>query len=108
MTSSSFPVVRLRPNVRPQAIKRGAPWVYDNELVTDRRTKALQSGAIAVLQDAERTPLALVTVNPASRIIARVLDLNTQAVIDQAWVTARIERALTMRSRLFTAPFYRL
>ena len=108
MTSSSFPVVRLRPNVRPQAIKRGAPWVYDNELVTDRRTKALQPGAIAVLQDAERTPLALVTVNPASRIIARVLDLNTQAVIDQAWVNTRIEKALTMRDRLFTAPFYRL
>ncbi|MEO0567508.1 MAG: class I SAM-dependent rRNA methyltransferase [Pseudomonadota bacterium] len=108
MTSSSFPVVRLRPNVRPQAIKRGAPWVYDNELVTDRRTKALQPGAIAVLQDAERTPLSLVTVNPASRIIARVLDLNTRAVIDQAWVNTRIEKAQTMRDRLFTAPFYRL
>ena len=35
------PTIRLRPKSNPRAIRHGFPWVYDNELVTDRRTKAL-------------------------------------------------------------------
>ena len=48
MTPSSFPVVRLRPKVEARAIRYGFPWVYANELVTDRRTKALAPGALAL------------------------------------------------------------
>jgi len=65
MSQSSLPRVRLLPKAKPQAIRHGFPWVYANELVLDRRTKALAPGALAVLQDAERRDLALVTVNPA-------------------------------------------
>ena len=74
MTQSPYPVIRLRPKVNARAIRHGAPWVFDNEIVTDRRTKALTPGTIAVLEDAERAPLGLVAVNPASRIMARMLD----------------------------------
>ena len=42
--------------------------------MTDRRTQALDPGTLAVLEDGERRPLGLVTVNVNSRIIARVLD----------------------------------
>ncbi len=108
MTLSLFPVIRLRPKIRPQPIRHGFPWVYDKELVTDRRTKAIVPGTIAVLEDAERTPLALVAVNPASRIMARVLTLDLTARIDQAWFAARLRRALDLRARLFDAPYYRL
>lgn len=108
MTQPSHPVIRLKPKTRPQAIRHGFPWVYDNELVTDRRTKALKPGSIAVLEDAERTPIALVTVNPASRIMARVLTMDLTAVIDQDWLAARLARALALRTRLYEQPFYRL
>ena len=108
MTLPPFPVIRLKPKIRPQAIRHGFPWVYDNELVTDRRTRALHPGTIAVLEDAERMPLALVAVNPASRIMARVLTQDLNAVIDQAWLSARLARALDLRDRMFDAPFYRL
>ena len=108
MTTPPRPVLRLKPKVRPQAIRHGFPWVYDNELVTDRRTKALAPGSIAVLEDAARDPLALVAVNPASRIMARVLDRDPAAKIDQAWFEARIARALALRQKLFDNPFYRL
>ena len=108
MTPSSHPVIRLKPKANARAIRHGAPWVYDNELVTDRRTKALAPGTIAVLEDAERNALALVAVNPNSRIFARVLDRDCGAVIDRAWLAARLTRALEMRQRLFDAPFYRL
>lgn len=108
MTLSPFPIVRLKPKTRPQAIRHGFPWVYDNELVTDRRTKALDPGSIAILEDAERVPLALVAVNPASRIMARVLDSDVSAEIGKAWLVVRLTRALEMRQRIYDQPYYRL
>ncbi len=106
--SGQRPVVRLRPKAEARAIRHGFPWVYADELVTDRRTQALAPGALAVLEDAERRPLGLVTVNTASRIIARMLDRDPGAVIDQGWFAARLVRALDHRTRLYDAPFYRL
>jgi len=102
------PVVRLKPKAEARAIRHGFPWVYADELVTDRRTQALAPGALAVLEDAERRPLGLVTVNVKSRIIARMLDRDPAAVIGQDWFAARLSRALALRERLFDAPFYRL
>lgn len=102
------PVVRLKPKAEARAIRHGFPWVYADELVTDRRTQALAPGALAVLEDAERRPLGLVTVNVKSRIIARMLDRDPAAVIGQDWFAARLTRALALRERLFDAPFYRL
>ncbi|EEW26387.1 RSP_2647 family RNA methyltransferase [Rhodobacter ferrooxidans] len=102
------PVVRLKPKAEARAIRHGFPWVYADELVTDRRTQNLVPGALAVLEDADRRPLALVTVNTASKIIARVLDRDPLAQIDQAWFEARIGRALALRARLYPQPYYRL
>lgn len=106
--SRGLPVVRLRPKANARAIRHGFPWVYADELVTDRRTKALAAGSFALLEDAERAPLGVVTVNPNSKIIARMLDAVSDAVIDRAWLAARLGRALAMRERLFDAPYYRL
>jgi 23S rRNA (cytosine1962-C5)-methyltransferase len=106
--TSSRPIVRLKPKAEARAIRHGFPWVYADELVTDRRTQGLEPGALAVLEDGERRPLGLVTVNTRSKIIARMLDRDPEAVIDQAWFEARLKRALALRDRLFDAPFYRL
>ena len=113
MTAPSFsvsdrPRVRLRPKVDARRIRHGHPWAYANEVVTDRRTKALAPGTLAVLEDEARAALGLVAVNPASRIFARVLDRDPAAQIDQGWFEARLQRALDMRNRLFDAPYYRL
>ncbi len=108
MSAPSRPVVRLRPKSKPQAIRHGFPWVYADELVTDRRTSKLEGGTLAVLEDAERRPLGLVAVNPASKIIGRILDPDPQAEMDETWFRARVARALAHRARLYEAPFYRL
>lgn len=105
---NDLPVIRLRPKSKPQAIRHGFPWVFADEAVLDRRTKALPAGGFAVLEDTERRPLALVTVNPASKIIGRVMDLDIDAQIDGAWLRAKLSRALEMRERLYDQPFYRL
>jgi 23S rRNA (cytosine1962-C5)-methyltransferase len=102
------PTVRLIPKAEARAIRHGFPWVYSDELVMDRRTRAMLPGALAVLEDADRRPLGLVTVNPASRIVARMLDRDPEAQIDGAWFAARLSDALALRDRLFDAPYYRL
>ncbi|SMH58043.1 RSP_2647 family RNA methyltransferase [Maritimibacter sp. HL-12] len=102
------PTIRLKPKANARAIRHGAPWVYDNEIVTDRRTKALAPGTIAVLEDEGRIPLATVAVTPASRIFARVLDRDPAAEIGPDWLRDRIAIALALRERLYAAPFYRL
>jgi len=108
MTSSDLPVVRLNPKAAAQAIRHGFPWVYDNEVVTDRRTRALAPGTLAVLQDDARRDIGLVAVNPASKLFARMLDRDIAATIGVDWFRARIARALALRDRLHDAPFYRL
>jgi 23S rRNA (cytosine1962-C5)-methyltransferase len=103
-----YPVVRLSPKAEARAIRHGFPWVYAGELVMDRRTASLAPGTLAVLEDSERRPLGVVTVNPSSRILCRVLDSDPAAAIDEDWIAARLSRALRLRETLFNAPFYRL
>ncbi len=102
------PTVRLTPKAEVRAIRHGFPWVYANELVTDRRTRGLVAGTVAVLEDFGRSPLGVVAVNPASKIICRMLDRNPHADIDEAWFAVRFARALAHRERLYDQPFYRL
>ncbi|QYK43564.1 MAG: class I SAM-dependent rRNA methyltransferase [Paracoccaceae bacterium] len=102
------PVVRLRPKAEARAIRHGFPWVYADELVLDRRTQALRPGTLAVLEDSDRRAMGLVTVNPASKIVARMLDPDPGAEPGLEWFTRRLARALSLRERLFDAPFYRL
>lgn len=104
----SRPVVRLRPKAEARAIRHGFPWVYADELVLDRRTGALEPGALAVLEDGERRPMGLVTVNPRSKIVARMLDRDPGAALDRAWFETRLAQALALRERLYPEPFYRL
>jgi len=107
-SASQRPRVRMKPKSNARAIRHGFPWVFANELVTDRRTRKLTPGTLAVLEDEAQTPMGLVTVNPESKIIARMLDRDPQANLDLAWFETRLSRALQMREQLFDAPFYRL
>jgi 23S rRNA (cytosine1962-C5)-methyltransferase len=108
MTQEKTAQVRLKPKINARALRHGAPWVYDNELVLDRRTKAIPAGDVVELFDSERNFIAKAAFNAGSKIPIRILDRNVDAAIDQAWVTARIKRALNLRETLFDRPFYRL
>lgn len=101
------PIIRLRPK-RGRRYFEGAPWLYADEIVTDRRTQKLTPGTIATLESADREPLATVAVNTGSTIMARVLDNDPEAEIDGAWLRMRLSAALAHRERLFDDPFYRL
>lgn len=104
----SYPTIRLKPKANARAIRRGFPWVYANELVTDRRTRALSPGTIAVLEDDTRQPIGLFAVNPLSKIIGRFLEGDITASIDGSWMAVNLTRALALRDQLFATSFYRL
>ena len=105
--SKSYPVVRLRPKANARRLRHGYPWVWADELVTDRRTKALHPGSLARLEDVERRPIGLVAVNPNSKIIARVVDRDPEANVDQTWFLKRLSTAASLRNRLFEKPYWR-
>ena len=102
------PAVRLTPKTSAKAIRFGAPWAYSDQIVLDRRTRAIPAGAIVVLQDSDRQPLGAAAFNPASKIAVRMLDRDPATVIDADWFHGRLARALALRETLFDAPFYRL
>ncbi|MEY1555853.1 RSP_2647 family RNA methyltransferase [Yoonia sp. R2331] len=108
MTEPTYPIVRLTPKADARAVRHGFPWVYANELVTDRRTRKLPGGSLAVLEDSNRVTMGVVAVNPASKIICRMLDRDPAAIIDEAWFASRLSSALAHRDKLYTEPFYRL
>lgn len=105
---TEYPIVRLRPKANARAVRHGFPWVYANELVLDRRTKALAPGSLAVLEDDARQPMGVVTINPGSKIAGRMMDRDPGAVIDADWLVQRFQAALARRARIYDAPFYRL
>jgi len=101
-------IIRLKPKADVRKIRHGFPWVYADGLVLDRRTRAIEPGAIGILEDAQREPVAQVAINPNSKIAARILTRNLEEAIGTDWITARVERALALRETLYDAPYYRL
>lgn len=104
----SRPTLRLRPKMDPRRIRHGFPWVYQNELVLDRRARAIPAGTIATLEDNDRRYLATIAVNTGSKISGRVLTRDAEVAIDRAWLAARVHAAFDLREGLFDAPYYRL
>ncbi|WP_171167718.1 RSP_2647 family RNA methyltransferase [Ruegeria sp. HKCCA0370] len=106
--SADRPRIRLKPKANARGLRHGFPWVYANDIVSDRRTRKIPAGALAVLEDDKRAPVALVAVNPVSKIMCRVLDRDIDAQLDATWFENRLQRALDLRESLFDAPYYRL
>jgi len=90
-------------------VRLGHNWIFSNEVAIDRTPLAAFSpGELARVADAGRNPVGLAYVNPNALICARMLTRDVRATIDATWFSGRIRRALTLRERLYRAPFYRL
>ena len=108
MLSMTEFTLRLRAGVETKKFRYGYPWIYSNDIISDRRSKALIPGSFCKLVDYEKNPICLVTVNPNSKIFARIMDFNLEATIDANWIKDKIMKALSLRIEIFTDPFYRL
>lgn len=105
---SPLPVLRLRPKADARAIRFGHPWAWADDLVLDRRSRAIAAGSLGILEDAERNPLALGIATPEAKIAFRVLERRVDVVIDSAWLQAKIQAAHDLRHKIYPAPYYRL
>src|SRR6185312_13323121 len=82
-------------------------WIFSNEVDTQQTPlQKFTPGELVRVQAHNDRALGLAYVNPQSLISARLLE--TWKLPDAAWFAARIRRALSLRDRLYTQPFYRL
>lgn len=108
MTAPPFPVLRLKPKADARRIRHGHPWAWQDDLVLDRRARAVPDGALAILEDADRVPLGIGIATTSARIGLRLLDRDPDAAIDRDWLRARLRAAADLRARVTPEPFHRL
>jgi 23S rRNA (cytosine1962-C5)-methyltransferase len=103
---AQLPVLRLKRN-EDRRLHAGHLWIFSNEVDTGQTPlpKFKAGEVVRVLAHNDRA-LGLAYVNPKSLIAARMLE--TWKIPDTAWLAARIRGAMTLRDRLYPAPYYRL
>ncbi|HEY2675867.1 MAG TPA: class I SAM-dependent rRNA methyltransferase [Steroidobacteraceae bacterium] len=104
--SAQLPVLRLKRN-EDRRLHAGHLWIFSNEVDTQQTPlpKFKAGELVRVLAHNDRA-LGLAYVNPHSLIAARLL--STWTIPDAAWLKVRFARALSLRRRLYTQPYYRL
>jgi 23S rRNA (cytosine1962-C5)-methyltransferase len=100
--------LRLKPR-EDRRIRQGHPWIYSNEIdVEYSPLKSFEPGQQAVLETAGGKSIGIVYVNPATLITARLISRNLQDRLGKSLLVERIQRALSLRERLYDEPYYRL
>ena len=74
----------------------------------DAAAKMLPPGTLVTLRRADERPFGVAMFNPHALIAARLLDRDASRAITTRFFSRRIERALRIRERLYSAPYYRL
>jgi 23S rRNA (cytosine1962-C5)-methyltransferase len=86
----------------------GHPWVFSNEVDTDRTPlAAFQPGDLATVESDRGRFIGYAYVNPHALICARIVSRDVQRPIDESLLAHRLEVALQLRRRLATQPYYR-
>jgi len=98
------PLIRVKPREGKRA-RAGAPWLFSNEI---EMPKGLAPGAVVNVVGDDGVVLGTGQFNPQSLIAVRLLDPALDVALDEAFFAAKLARALALRGRLYTAPYYRL
>jgi 23S rRNA (cytosine1962-C5)-methyltransferase len=108
LVTESLPIVYLKKR-EDRRIRRGHPWVFSNEVDTDRSPlQQFEAGDSVELRAADETSLGSGYINPRSLIAVRLLGRGTHHRLTNSLLKRRFEQALALREKLFTKPFYRL
>lgn len=104
----SLPSLRLGKN-EDRRIRAGHVWIFSNEVnIKETPLTAFEPGQAVIIEDAGGRPIGSGYVNPNALICARLVSRDPQYMLDQSLLTHRFNIALSLRERLFDAPFYRL
>jgi len=84
-------------------------WIFSNEIDVARTPlSGFEAGQPVAIEDSSGHVLGSGYVNPHALICARLVSRDPQYVLDQSLITHRLNVALSLRERLFAAPYYRL
>ena len=101
------PILQLKKR-EDRRIRQGHPWVYSNEINTDKTPlKQFKPGDEALIMAGEQV-LGRAYVNPHSLIAARLYTKDPNVSFDVELIEKRLGAALNLRERLFKEPCYRL
>lgn len=100
--------LRLKKN-EDRRLRAGHLWVFSNEIdVAQTPLSAFEPGQPVVIQASNGAVLGSGYVNPSSLICARLVSRDPAYQLDQSLLVHRLNIALSLRTRLFDRPYYRL
>jgi 23S rRNA (cytosine1962-C5)-methyltransferase len=103
-----FTPLYLKKNAE-RRLRIGHVWIYSNEVDTDRSPLNLfEVGQAVTIYSHNNKILGNAYINPHSLICARLISHDPQYHLDYSLLLQRLNRALSLRQRLFAQPFYRL
>mgnify|MGYP000186437405 CR=1 FL=1 len=91
-----LPVATLKKG-EGRMLKAGGLWVFDNEIAAV--TEDAVNGELIAVQDFDGYPMGTGFYNNNSKITIRMMSRNKDAVIDEAFLRARVEAAWNYRKR---------
>ncbi|MDY0250522.1 MAG: class I SAM-dependent rRNA methyltransferase [Pseudomonas sp.] len=104
----TLPFLRLNSNA-DRRLRSGHLWVYSNEVDTKLSPlSAFKAGDQAIVETASGKTLGVVVMSPQTLVCARLVSRDIEHRLDKSLLVHRLNIALSLRERLFSAPFYRL
>ena len=104
----SLPSLRLKANA-DRRLRSGHLWLYSNEIDTKLSPlSAFKVGDQAIVENAAGKPLGVALLSPQTLVCARLVSRDIEHRVDKSLLVHRLNIALSLRERLFDAPFYRL
>jgi len=98
-------VIVLKPRAGRRA-RAGAPWIFSNEIAAGG--KILAPGSVVNVQGDDGQVLGSGFFNPKSLIAVRLFARTPDMSSTKAFFTERFTRALMLRERFYSRPYYRL
>ena len=106
--TAALPALVLRRR-QDRRLRTGHPWVFSNEVDTARTPLTqFRPGDWVNLSTQGGRLLGTAYVNPNTLIAARLVSRQPDRPLDRACIKERVERALSLRDRLYARPYYRL
>ena len=91
-----LPVATLKKG-EGRMLKAGGLWIFDNEIAAV--TEDAVNGELIMVEDFDGYPMGTGFYNSNSKITIRMMSRNKDAVIDEAFLRARVEAAWNYRKR---------
>ena len=100
--------LRLKKN-EDRRLRAGHVWVFSNEIdIAATPLTGFEPGQAVRVEDAGGKAIGAGYINPHTLISVRLVSRDPAQLLDQSLLVHRLNVALSLRTRLFDKPYYRL